>query len=122
VNARRAPQLILIGQAPDEIAALRIDAWSARTSRTAPPAAHERSAVPPIDGARLNQHQGAAPSPPHPSQDQPHETVSPSKAPIRTREDGQLVAQGEYLEQKVSTSRQGESDRSERLGDVLYRA
>ncbi|HEY6613173.1 MAG TPA: hypothetical protein VIZ32_01600 [Vicinamibacterales bacterium] len=87
----------------------------------APPAANEPIAVPPIDGGRLNQHQRVAPPRPHPSQDQPEQTVRRSKAPIRTRQDGQLVGQGKHLEQEVSTRRQRESDRSEHPNDVLHR-
>jgi hypothetical protein len=78
--------------------------------------------VPPIDGRRLNQHQRVAPRRPHPLQDQPQQTVKRSKAPIRTRQDAQLVAQGKHLEQEVSTRRQRESDRSEGPNDVLGRA
>jgi hypothetical protein len=113
VNSRRAPQRILFGQAPNEIAARRIDAWSSRTSRAGPPAANERSAVPSIDGGRLNQHQCLSPPWPYPSHDQPQQTVRRSKTPIRTCADSQLVAQGEDLEQEVSTRRQRELDRSE---------
>ena len=87
----------------------------------APPAANEPIAVPPIDGGRLNQHQRVAPLRPHPPQDQPQQTVRRSKAPIRTRQDGQLVAQGKHLEQEFSTRRQRESDRSEHPNDVLHR-
>src|SRR5262245_55198520 len=96
--------------------------WTARTSQTAPPAAREAIAVPPIDGGRLNQHQHVAPRRPHPSQNQPEQTVRRSKASIPTRPDGHLMAQGQYFEQEVSTSRQGESDRSEGPNDVLHRA
>ena len=85
-----------------------------------PPPAKEPIAVPPIDGGRLNQHQRVAPPRPHPSQDQPEQTVRRSKAPIRTRQDGQLVGQGKHLEQEVSTRRQRESDRSEHPNDVLH--
>jgi hypothetical protein len=45
-----------------------------------------------------------------------------TEAPIRMRQDDQLVTKGEHLEQEVSTRRQGESDRSEGPGDVLHRA
>jgi hypothetical protein len=103
VNSRRAPQRILLGQAPNEIATRRIDAWSSRTSRAAPPTANELSAVPPVDSRRLNQHQRVAPPGPHSSQDQPQQTVRRSKAPIQTCADGQLVLQGEDLKQEVST-------------------
>jgi hypothetical protein len=105
VNSRRAPRPILLSQAPNEFATLRIDAWPAQMSQTAPPAANTPIAMPPIDGGRLNQHQHVAPPRPHPSQNQPEQTVRRSKAPIRTRPDGQLMAQGKYLEQEVSTSR-----------------
>jgi hypothetical protein len=44
------------------------------------------------------------------------------KAPIRTRQDGDLVVQGKHLEQQVSTRRQRESDRSDRRDDVTHRA
>jgi hypothetical protein len=66
-----------------------------------------------MDGGRLNHHQRVAPPRPHPSQDQPQQTVRRSKAPIRTCADGQLVAQGKHFEQQFSTRRQRESDRSE---------
>ena len=78
--------------------------------------------MPPIDSGRLNQHQCVAPPWPDPSQDQPQQTVRWSKAPIRTCADSQLVAQGEDLEQEVSTRGQRESDGSESLNDVLHRA
>jgi hypothetical protein len=105
-----------------KIATRRIDAWSSRTSRTAPPAANAPIAVPPIDSGRLNQHQRVGPPRPHPSQDQPQQTVRRSKVPIRTRQHGQWVAQGKHLEQEVSPRRQRESDRSEGPNDVLHRA
>jgi hypothetical protein len=91
-------------------------------SRPMPPPAKEPIAVPPIDGGRLNQHQHVTPPRPHPSQNQPEQAVTWSKASIRTRPDGQLMAQGKYLEQEVSTGRQGESDRNEGPSDVLHRA
>jgi hypothetical protein len=84
--------------------------------------ANEPSAVPPIDGGRLDQHQCVAPPWPHPSHDQPQQTVRPSKAPIRTCADGQLVAQGEDFKQEVSTRGQRDSDRYEGPNDVLHRA
>jgi hypothetical protein len=79
-------------------------------------------AVPTIDGGRLNQDQRVSPLPPQPSQDQPQQTVRPPKAPIRTREDGDLVVQGKHLEQQVSTSRQRQSDRRDGRHDVTHRA
>ena len=120
MNSRRTPQAILLSQAPNEIATQHIDAWSSRTSRTAPPAANKPMAVPPIDGRRLNQHQRVAPPWPHPSQEQPQQPVGPSKAPIRTLQGSQLVVQGKHFEQEVSTSRQRESDRSEGANDVQH--
>ena len=100
VNSRRAPKPILLSQAPNELATRRIDAWSSRASRTAPPAANEGIAVPPIDGGRLNQHQRVAPPRPHPSSNQPQQAVRRSNAPIRARQDGQLVAQGSISSRK----------------------
>jgi hypothetical protein len=82
----------------------------------------EPIAMPTVDGGRLNQHQRVSPPRPHPSQDQPQQTVRRAKAPIRTCQDGQLVAQGKHLEQQVSTRRQRESDRSDRPDDVTHRA
>jgi hypothetical protein len=80
------------------IATRRIDAWSSRTSGTAPPALIEAIAMPPVDGRRLNQHQRSSPRRPHPSQDQPRQTVRCAKSPVRTRQDGQLLVQGKHLE------------------------
>jgi hypothetical protein len=51
----------------------------------------EPIAMPPVDGGRLNQHQRVSPPWPHPSQNQPQQTVSWAKAPVRTHQDGQLV-------------------------------
>jgi hypothetical protein len=78
--------------------------------------------VPPIDRGRLNQHQRDAPARPHPSQNQPQQTVRRLKASIRTRQDAQLVSEGKDLKQEVSTRRQSKSDRSEGPSDVLHRA
>jgi hypothetical protein len=77
--------------------------------------------MPTIDGGRLDQHQRFPPPRPPPSQRQPEQTVSGAKAPIRTSEYAQLMAQGETLEQEVSTRRQGQPDRSDRLEDVSHR-
>jgi hypothetical protein len=77
--------------------------------------------MPPVDGGRLNQHQRVSPPRPHPSQDQPQQTVRWAKAPVRTRQYGQLVVQDKHLEEQVSTRRQRESDRSDRPDDVTHR-
>jgi len=77
--------------------------------------------MPPVDGGRLNQHQRVSPPRPHPSQDQPQQTVTPAKVPVRTRQYGQLVVQGKHLEQQVSTRRQRELDRRDRPDDVTHR-
>jgi hypothetical protein len=78
--------------------------------------------MPTVDGGRLNQHQRVSPPRPHPSQDEPQQTVRWAKTPIRTRQNGQLVAQGQHLEQQVSTRRPRESDRSDRPADMTHRA
>jgi hypothetical protein len=40
-------------------------------------------------------------------QQQPKQTISGAKAPIRASEDAQLMPQGKTLKQEVSTRRQG---------------
>jgi hypothetical protein len=61
--------------------------------------------MPTIDGRWLDQHQRFPPPGPEPSQQQPEQSVGWAKAPIRTSEDGQLVAQGKTLEQEVCSRR-----------------
>jgi hypothetical protein len=77
--------------------------------------------MPTIDGGRLDQHQCFPPPGPQPSQEQPKQTVRWAKAPIRTSEDAQLVAQGKTLEQEVPACRRGRSDRSAGPADVSHR-
>jgi hypothetical protein len=77
--------------------------------------------MPTIDGGWLDQHQRFPPSGPQPPQKQPKQTVSWTKAPLRTSEDAELVAQGKSLEQEVSTRRPGRSDRSPRPDDGSHR-
>ena len=60
-------------------------------------------ARPTIDAGWPDQHQRFPPPRPEPSQQQPKQTVSRAKAPMRTREDAELVAQGKRLEQEVYT-------------------
>jgi hypothetical protein len=59
--------------------------------------------MPTIDSGWLDQHQCFPPPGPQPPQKQPKQTVSWAKAPLRTSEDAELVAQGKSLEQEVST-------------------
>ncbi|MGH9373095.1 MAG: hypothetical protein ACRD15_16365 [Vicinamibacterales bacterium] len=63
--------------------------------------------MPTLDGGRLDQHQRLPPPGPQPPQKQPEQTVNWAKAPIRTSEDAELVAQGKSFEQEVSTRRPG---------------
>jgi hypothetical protein len=63
--------------------------------------------MPTIDRGRLDEHQRFSPPGPQPPQQQPQQTVSWAKAPMRTREDAELVAQGKSLEQEVGTRRLG---------------
>jgi hypothetical protein len=55
--------------------------------------------MPAVDSGRLNQEQRVFPLPPQTSQEQPEQPVRCAKPPIRTRQYGQLVAQGKHLEQ-----------------------
>jgi hypothetical protein len=112
VDPRSAPETILSGHTPNQISTGWVDAWSSRTSRATAPAATYAFAMPTIDGGWLEQHQRFPPPGPQPSQEQPKQTVSRAKAPLRTSEDAELVAQGKSLEQEVSTRRPGRSDRS----------
>jgi hypothetical protein len=82
----------------------------------------EPVAMPTVDRGRLNQQWRVSPPRPHRSQDQPQQTVKWAKPAVRTREYAELVAQGQSLEQQVSTRRQRESDRSDRPDDVTHRA
>jgi hypothetical protein len=122
VDPRSAPETIFLGQAPNQIATLQIDAWSSSTSRLAPPRPMQPIAIPPVDGDGLNQHERLSPPRPHPAQHQPQQTVRRVKAPVRTHQDGQLVAQGKHLEEQVSTRQQRESDRSDPPDDATHRA
>jgi hypothetical protein len=69
-------------------------------------------AMPTFDSAWLDQHERFPPPGPPPAQEQPKQTVSWAKAPLRTSQDAELVAQGKNLEQEVSTCHPGRSDRS----------
>jgi len=122
VNSRCAPKRILTGQALNEIATRRINAWSSRTSRAAPPAANEPSSVPSVDGGRLNDHQRRATLATPVARLATQQTVRWLEALIRTCPNGQLVSHRKYFEQEVSTRRQCKSDGSEGLNDVLHRA
>ena len=51
----------------------------------------------------LDQHQRFPPPRPHAPQAEPEQTVRWAKASIGTTEDAELVAQGEDLEEEVST-------------------
>jgi hypothetical protein len=85
------------------------------------PASTEPFAIPTVDGGRLDQHQRFPPPGPPPSQQQPEQTVRWAKAPIRTSEYTQLMAQGKIFEHEVSTRGQGYPSRSDRLQDVSHR-
>jgi hypothetical protein len=52
---------------------------------------------------------------------QPQQAVRWPKAPIRTRQDGDLMVLGKHLEQQVSMRRQRESDRRDGRDDVTHR-
>jgi hypothetical protein len=77
--------------------------------------------MPTFDSGWLDQHQRFPPPGPQPPQKQPKQAVSWAKAPLRTSEDAELVAQGKNLEQEVSTRRRGRSDRNPRLDDGSHR-
>ena len=77
--------------------------------------------MPTGDRGRLDQHQRFPPPGPPPSQTQPEQTVRGAKTPIRTSEDAQLVAQGQTLEQQISTRGQGRPERSDRPEGVTHR-
>jgi hypothetical protein len=77
--------------------------------------------MPPIDSGWLDQHQRFPPPGPEPAQKQPKQPVSWAKAPIRTSEDAELVAQGKSLEQEVSARRPSLSVRSTRPDDSSHR-
>jgi hypothetical protein len=70
-----------------------------------------------FDDSWLDQHQRFTPPGPQPSQKQPKQPVSWTKAPLRPSEDAELVAQGKSLEQEVSTRHPGRSDRAPRPDD-----
>jgi hypothetical protein len=82
----------------------------------------EPIAMPMVDRSRLDQDERLAPPRPQSSQDQPQQTVSCAKPSIRTGEHAHLMAQGQDLEQQVSTGRQGESDCRDRPTGVTHRA
>ena len=78
--------------------------------------------MPTIDSGWLDEHQRFPPPGPKPRQKQPKQPVSWAKAPIRTSEDAELVAQGKSLEQKLSTRRRpSRSDRITRPDDSSHR-
>ena len=64
-----------------------------------------RFTMPTIDGGWLDQHQRFPTPGPQPPQQQPKKTVSRAKAPLRTSEDTEFVAESKNLEQEVSTRR-----------------
>jgi len=77
--------------------------------------------MPTIDSGWLNQDERFPPPGPEPPQKQPKQPVSWANALIRTSEDAELVAQGERLEQEVSTRRLSRPDRSPRPDDGSHR-
>jgi len=78
--------------------------------------------MPTIDSGWLDEHQRFPPPGPKPRQKQPKQPVSWAKAPIRTSEDAELVAQGKSLEQELSTRRRpSRSDRIARPDDSSHR-
>jgi hypothetical protein len=121
VDPRSAPETILRGHTPNQIATGRIDAWSSGTSRAAAPASTYTSAMPSIDSGWLNEHKGFPPVGPEPAQKQPQQPVSWAKAPIRGRENGELMAQRKSLEQEVSLRCVSRADRSIRPDDGSHR-
>jgi hypothetical protein len=54
--------------------------------------------MPAIDGGWLDQHQRFPPAGPQPAQNQPEQTVQWPKAPVRPRQNAELMAQGKSLE------------------------
>jgi hypothetical protein len=111
VNPRSTPEAVFGGHLLNEVAAFGGDPWSSRPSRTMRPPPRKSVARPPVDSRGLNQHQRVPPPRPGASQEQPEQTVSRAKTPIRTSEDAQLVLQGEEFEEEVSSSRRRERDR-----------
>jgi hypothetical protein len=77
--------------------------------------------MPPIDGGGPDQDQRVPPPGPQPPKEQPQQTVGRTEAPIRTREDAELVAQGQRLEQEVSTRRLSQPQASIRCDDRSHR-
>jgi hypothetical protein len=77
--------------------------------------------MPTIDSGWLDQYQRFPPPGPEPPQEQAKQPVTRAKALIRTRENAELVAQGQSLEQEVSTRRPSRSDRSTRPDDGSHR-
>src|SRR5438094_10676063 len=69
----------------------------------------------------MNQHKRLLLQVPEQLQKHRHQPVSWAKAFIRTSEDAELVAQGNGLEQEVSTRRPSRSDRSTRPDDGSHR-
>src|SRR5262249_37079646 len=85
-----------------------IDARPSRPApRTAAPASAEAFAMPAGDSGRLDKHQRVLPPRPPPSQAQPEQAVRWAEASVGTSEHAQLVAQGEILEDEVSTRSEG---------------
>ena len=92
-----------------------------RDVASGPPASTYASAMPTIDSGWLDKRQRFPPPGPEPAQKQPKQPVSWAKPLIRTREDDELVAQGQSLEQEVSTRCPSRSDRSTRPDDGSHR-
>ena len=88
----------------------------AKASRATAPPSSEPIAMPTFDGGRLDQHQRVSPPRPRPSQDQPQQTVRCAKAPIRTSEHSQLVAQA-----RVSRSRSRRVAKANRIAATVRR-
>jgi hypothetical protein len=91
-------------------------------SASASAMAMEPLATPTVDCSWLDQDERVSPTRPQSSQDQPQQTVRCAKPSIRTGEYAQLMAQGQDLEQQVSTRRRGESECRDRLTAVTHHA
>ena len=76
--------------------------------------------MPTGDRGRLDQHETLLPPGPPSSQAHPEKTVRRAEASIRAAEYAQLMAQGNHLEEKVSTRGQGAEERRDRPERVAH--
>ena len=108
VDARSAPEAVFRPHASNEVPDGGLDAWPAwPPSRASAPPSRHPAALPPGDGRRLDQPQRLPPPRPHPSQAHPEQAVKGAEAAIGPREDAELVAKSEDLEEEVPTRAQG---------------